>query len=78
MEERLGGEMRKGRRKRMRKGAIVSSSPQGMTSWSSSIKIWFFSSLKNACHGVKQNAKKCAIGEQNVMNRSLYLRRTKN
>ena len=23
-------------------GAIVSSSPQGMTSWSSSIKIWFF------------------------------------
>ena len=24
------------------KGAIISSSPQGMTSWSSSIKIWFF------------------------------------
>ena len=40
MEERLG-EMRKGRRER-RKGAIVSSSPQGMTSWSSSIKIGFF------------------------------------
>ena len=39
MEERLG-EMRKGRRKRMRKGAIVSS--KGMTSWSSSIKIRFF------------------------------------
>ena len=38
MEERLG-EMRKVRRERMRKGAIVSSSPQGMTSWSSSIKI---------------------------------------
>ena len=38
MEERLG-EMRKGRRERMRKGAIVSLSPQGMTSWSSSIKI---------------------------------------
>ena len=36
------GEMRKGRRERMRKGAIVSSSPQGITSWSSSIKIWFF------------------------------------
>ena len=55
----------------MRKGAIVSSSPQGITSWSSSIKIWFFSSLSNAllkCHGVKQNAKKCAIGEQNVIN----------
>ena len=30
------------------------------------------------CHGVKQNAKICAIGEQNVINRSLYLRRTKN
>ena len=29
MEERLG-EMRKGRRERMRKGAIVSSSPQGI------------------------------------------------
>ena len=41
MVERLGG-MRKGRIERMRKGAIVSSSPQGMTSWSSSIKIWFF------------------------------------
>ena len=41
MEERLG-EMRKGRRERMRKGAIVSSSPQGMTSWSSSIKFGFF------------------------------------
>ena len=39
MEERLG-EMRKGRRERMRKGAIVSSSPQGMTS--SSIKICLF------------------------------------
>ena len=41
MEERLG-EMRKGRKERMRKGAIVSSSPQGMTSWSLSIKICFF------------------------------------
>ena len=41
MEERLG-EMRKGRRERMRKGAIVSTSSQGMTSWSSSIKIGFF------------------------------------
>ena len=45
MEERLG-EMRKGRRERMRKGAIVSSSPQGMTSWSSSIKIWFFQAYR--------------------------------
>ena len=41
MEERIG-EMRKGRRERMRKGAIVSSSPQGMTSRSSIIEIWFF------------------------------------
>ena len=40
MEERLG-EMRKERRERMRKGAIVSSSPQGMTSWSSGIKLCF-------------------------------------
>ena len=30
MEERLG-EMKNGRRERMRKGAIVSSSPQGIT-----------------------------------------------
>ena len=67
MEERLG-EMRKGRRERMRMGAIVSSSPQGMTSWSSSIKIWFFQAnalLKH--HGVKQYVKICAIGEQNVL-----------
>ena len=60
MEERLG-EMRKGRRERMRKGAI--SVPQGMTSWSSSIKIGFFKLIeciikmswcetecKNMCH----------------------------
>ena len=66
MEERLG-EMRKGRRERMRKGAIVSSSPQGMTCWSSSIKIWFFLAYRMH-HGVKQNAKICAIGEQNVIN----------
>ena len=61
MEERLG-EMRKGREDE--KGAIVSSSPRGITSWSSSIKIWFFFKLieciikmswcetecKNMCH----------------------------
>ena len=42
MEERLG-EMRKGEERGLTKGAIVSSSPQGMTSWSSStIKICFF------------------------------------
>ena len=43
MEERLG-EMRKGRRERMRKGAIVSSSSQGMTSWR--IKIRFFQAFR--------------------------------
>ena len=43
MEERLG-EMRKGSEDE--KGAIVSSSPQGMTSWSSSIKIWFFQAYR--------------------------------
>ena len=43
MEERLGkwGEVRG-----LRKGAIVSSSPQGMTSWSSSIKICFFQAYR--------------------------------
>ena len=41
MEERLG-EMREGRTERMRKGAIVSSSPQGIKSRRSSITIWFF------------------------------------
>ena len=59
MEERLG-EMRKERRERMRKGAIVSSSPQGMTSWSSSIKNWFFKLILK-CHGVKQNATRRSI-----------------
>ena len=71
MEERLG-EMRKGEERGLRKGAIVSSSPQGMTSWSSSIKIWFFKLIeciiKKKSHGVKQYAKICAIGEQNVIN----------
>ena len=61
----------KGEERGLRKGAIVSSSPQGMTSWSSSIKLWFFFKLieciikKKICHGVKQNAKICA---QNVIN----------
>ena len=70
MKERLG-EMRKGRRERMRKGAIVSSSPQGITSWSSSIKTWFCLAYRMhllKCHGVKQNAKKCGIDEHNVIN----------
>ena len=74
MEERPV-EMKKGRRERMRNGATVTSSPHGMTSWSSSIKIWFFQAY-NAflkCHGVKQNAKICAIGEQNVINEVFIL-----
>ena len=50
--------MRKGRSERMRKGAIVSSSPQGLTSWSSSIKIEKTKLIeciikKKICHGVK-------------------------
>ena len=62
MEERLG-EMRKGRRERMRKGAIVSSSPQGMTSGAQASKFGFFKLIecsikmswcetecKNMCH----------------------------
>ena len=47
--------------------ASVSSSPQGITSWSSSIKIWVLQAYRmhylKKCHGVKQNAKICAIGE---------------
>ena len=71
MEEARENEERE--KREMRKGAIVSSSPQGMTSWSSIVKIWFFQAyrmhyLKKTCHGVKQNAKICAIGEQNVIN----------
>ena len=62
----------KGEERGLRKGAIVSSSHQGMTSWSSSIKIWFLPAYRmhylKKCHGVKQNAKICAIGEQNVAN----------
>ena len=37
---------KKGEERGLRKGAIVSSSPQGMTSWSSSIKIWFFQAYR--------------------------------
>ena len=59
----------KGRRERMRKGAIVSSSLQGMTSWSSNIKFLFFLAYRILkCHGMKRNAKIYAIVEQNVIN----------
>ena len=69
----LGGQ-RIDQKNTLRKGAIVSSSPQGMTSCNSCIKICLFFKLieciikKNICHGVKQYAKVCAIGEQNVIN----------
>ena len=46
MVERLG-EMRKGRRERIEKGSLVSSSPQGMRSLSSSIKICFLPAYGN-------------------------------
>ena len=68
MEERLG-EMRKGTRERIEKGSHCFLSPQGMTSWSSSIKIWFFQAYRmhckiKICDGVKEYAKICAIVEQ--------------
>ena len=67
----LGGQ-RIDQKSTLRKGAIVSSSPQGMTSWNSSINIWGFFKLiellKKRCHGLTQYAKVCAIGEQNVIN----------
>ena len=44
-EEQEGME-EKGEERGLKKGAIVSSSPQGMTSWSSSIKIWFFQAYR--------------------------------
>ena len=66
MEERLG-EMRKGRRERMRTGAIVSSSPQGMTGWSSSIKICCFFKLIECIIEMSWCETECK-SEQNVIN----------
>ena len=57
------GNERKGRRERMRKGAIVSSSPQGMTSWSSSIKIWFFKLIECI---IKKNMSQCETEYKNM------------
>ena len=51
----------------MRKGAIVSLSPQGMASWSSSIKIWFLECIIKMSWCETDNAKIYAIGEQNVV-----------
>ena len=64
----LGGQ-RIDQKSTLRKGAIVSSSPQGITSWNSSFfKLIECIIKKKICHGVKQYAKICAIGEQNVIN----------
>ena len=46
---------------------------------SSSIKIWVLQAYRMQCHGVKQNVKKCAIGETECNEiLSLYLRKTEN
>ena len=52
------------------KGAIVSSSPQGMTSWSSSIKFGFFKLIECIIKMLwcETECKICAIGKQNVIN----------
>ena len=65
--------MRKGKRERI---AIVSSSPQGSGYDKLELNhknLVFFNLIecsikKKICHGVKQYAKICAIGEQNVIN----------
>ena len=58
-----------GRRERMRKGAFVSSNPQGITSWSSSIKICKLIECIIKMSWCETECKKiCAIGEQNVIN----------
>ena len=67
--------MRKGRRE-LRKGPIVSSSPQGSGYDKLELKhqnLVFFKLIeciikKKKCHGVKQYAKVCAISKHNVIN----------
>ena len=70
MEERLG-EMRKGRRREDEKGSHCFFKSSGYDKLELKHQNFVFSSLYNAllkCHGVKQNAKICAIVEQNVIN----------
>ena len=72
MEERLG-EMRKGRRERIEKGSHCFLKSSGYDKVELKHKNLFFFKLiewiiKKKCHGVKQCAKICAIGEQNVIN----------
>ena len=58
------------RERREDEKGIVSSSPLGMTSWSSSIKIWFIFKLIECIIKMswcETECKKCAIGEQNVI-----------
>ena len=68
-EERLG-EMRKGRRERIEKGSRCFFKSSGYDKLELKHKNLFFSNAfkKKICHGVKQYAKICAIGEQNVIN----------
>ena len=73
MEERLG-EMRKGRRERIDKGSHCFFKSSGYDKLELKhknlvclIKL-IESIIKKKCHGVKQYAKICAIGEQNVIN----------
>ena len=68
-EERLG-EMRKGRRERIEKGSRCFFKSSGYDKLELKHKNLVFSNalLKKRSHGVKQYAKICAIGEQNVIN----------
>ena len=72
-EERLG-EMRKGRRERIEKGSHCFFKSSGYDKLELKHNNLFFFKLieciikKKICHGVKQYAKICAIGEQNVIN----------
>ena len=72
MEERLG-EMRKGRRERIEKGSHCFFKSSGYDKLELKHQNLVFFKLieciiKKKCHGVKQNTKICAIGEQNVIN----------
>ena len=69
MEERLG-EMRKGRRERIEKGShcFFMSSGYDKVELKHQNLVFFKLIKKKICHGVKQNEKICAIGEQNVIN----------
>ena len=44
-----------------------------MTSWSSSIKIWFLKIIKKKCHGVKQKCKNMPLVKKNVMKFEVFI-----